>query len=151
MKTWQSLVIVGFGLVLYSGCKTHRDVATKPNGTLDQWSYTNAPPQNMSRLAKGVLHRLNLSGRVSIVASPLTSTNTTTSKLEHIIIRPPPGMSDGFTYTIRIDHNTRQYWWTKQGGIAGIYEMYGPVQYQEHESNEASQAIGAEAAPQPER
>ena len=151
MKVWQLLLFLSLGLVLYTGCKTHHDVTPKADDTRVRLLYTNALSQKLSPLAKDILRKLHLERTGSIISFSQTSTNTANPKFEYIIIGPPIYMSDGFTYTIKIDHNTRQYWWTKQGGIAGIYEKYGPIQYQENESNKAFEAIAPQGEAQPQR
>lgn len=45
---------------------------------------------------------------------------------EIIQILPPRVMSDGFTHTVFVDHQSRQYWVLRTGGFAGVYELYGP-------------------------
>ena len=52
---------------------------------------------------------------------------TEVAAVETVVVRPPSGMRDGFMYTITIDHQTRQYWVERSGGIAGRRERRGPL------------------------
>lgn len=141
MKTLKSLLIISLVFVLCGSCKTHRDKAKKENEIFQQGQYTNKF-QQVSQVAADIIHKLKLSTRRALVISqPNTSSNSVTSGTEQIIIPAPQLMSDGYTYIIRINHTTRQYWWTKQGGISGIIERYGPIQYQDKESDKASETI----------
>ena len=149
MKTLYSSLVISLFIVLCGCCKTRHDEVKKENDIFQQEKCTNEI-QQVSQFAADIIHELNLSTRRAIVVSQrTTSSNSVTSITEEIVIPASPAMSDGYAYTIKIDHTTRQYWWTKQGGFAGTIERHGPILYQQKQSNKVSEAIAPQGGTRP--
>lgn len=51
------------------------------------------------------------------------------SHMEIYRVPTRPGNVDAFQYTVYYNKSDKQYWVTRSGGIAGVSELYGPVDY----------------------
>lgn len=116
VKGWPELKVRSFG---------HPEKAPLKLGS---WMTSTIPPDDMFRMrarrpysleARSIIKDLGLKPECLVVER--------SGAIETVVIKPPPMMSDGFTHTIAIDHEKRQYWVHRTGGIAGISEKHGPM------------------------
>lgn len=115
---WVGAAVLGVALV--SGMRLPAVAAGAPS---------DPTPRAPSTLAARIVATLPLQPtNVNVtVVSNIAGTVAGTGVVETVLVRPPPGMRDGFMYTIVIDHQARQYWVERSGGIAGRRERRGPL------------------------
>ena len=64
------------------------------------------------------------------------------------VIVTPQAVSDGFTYTVYLDHTRKLYWIRESGGITGGTQLWGPGSFNENKENGVEPAGGAYVAPE---
>lgn len=122
------LLVTGIAIVACNGCQTRHEEA-KEEAEAQRDTSADAR-QQISPVAARIIQTLHLRARdARVVARQLSAKNAATVITEEVFIPAPAVMSDGYAYRITIDHATRQYWWTRQGGVAGAIEKHGPLPY----------------------
>jgi hypothetical protein len=130
-KIQKNIITVLLITLVFYGCKSsskNQNIESKnqkfSNAALNQ-------PQ-LSKKACSIIQNLGLDSNSAFLLNPPTTDAIPYSEdFETVTIPPPKGMSDGFTHTITIDHKNNLYWISCTGGIAGIFEKYGPIEFKE--------------------
>ena len=130
MKNRHNNIIAPLLMVLVL-CGCNSSPKNQPAGNEAQNDITvkhNAP--QLSKIALSIIQNLGLNSTYAYLFNVPTPDKTPSSEnFETVIVPPPPGLSDGFTHKMILDHKNKWYWTIRSGGIAGVFEKTGPMKF----------------------